>query len=379
MLAVSKDRELMGLLAFSDPVREGVKEAIAKIGKSGVRTVIVTGDHVGTAVSVARQVGLTPEKDSVFTHNKLIKMDEAELEAATKKAVVFARVTPEDKLIIVAAYRRAGELVAMTGDGVNDAPALKEADIGVAVGSGTDVAQGAADLVILDDNFETIVQAIAGGRRIIDNIKKVVVYLLSDSFDELMIIGGAIAFGLPIPINALQILYVNIFSDSLPAVAFAFEDGGDYISAEKHKRQGIFSDRYVKFLIMVIGLISSVMLFVVYYFLLKAGYDESLVKTFVFAAFSIYTLFLVFPIKNFKKSIFRYPLLDNKFLVGGFSAGIALTVIAVYAPFAGEFLKTVPLPPIWAMGVLVFALFNVAVVEVGKGIVHRFSKTHPSG
>jgi Ca2+-transporting ATPase len=379
ILAVARNQEFMGLLSFSDPIREGVKEAITAIGKSGVKTVIVTGDHVGTAVSIARQVGLNPQDDSVFTHSNLVKMDEAELGSAIKKAVVFARVTPEDKLMIVGAYRRAGELVAMTGDGVNDAPALKEADIGVAVGSGTDVAQGAADLVILDDNFETIVKAIAGGRKIIDNIKKVVVYLLSDSFDELMVIGGAIAFGLPIPINALQILYVNIFSDSLPAVAFAFEDGGDYISAGKHRRQGIFSDRYVRFLIIVIGLISSALLFAVYYFLLRAGHNEEMVKTFIFASFSIYTLFLVFPIKNFKKNIFQYSLVDNKLLVGGFLSGILLTIIAVYMPFAGKILKTVPLPPFWAIGVLMFALFNVAFIELGKGLVHRFSKNHPAG
>lgn len=377
MLAAATGDKFMGLLAFSDPVRAGVKEAIAKIGKSGVRTVIVTGDHVGTAVAVAMQVGLFPEKHSVFTHSDLAEMNEAALMLAAKKAVIFARVTPEDKTRIAAAYRKMGELVAMTGDGVNDAPALKEADIGVAVGSGTDVAQGAADLVILDDNFETIVEAIAGGRRIIDNIKKVVVYLLSDSLDELMLIGGAIAFGVPMPINALQILYVNVFSDSFPAVAFAFEDNGDYISAEKHRRTGIFSDRYVKFLILVIGAISSALLFTAYYLLLRAGYDENLVRTFVFAAFAMYTLFLIFPIKNFKKSVFKYDLLNNKFLVGGFIAGTALTMAAIYVPFIAGFVKTTPLPAIWMAGVVAFALLNVMFVEVGKGIVRRFSRNHP--
>jgi len=377
MLAAALDGRFMGLLAFSAPVRPGVKEAIARIGKSGVRTVIVTGDHIGTAVAVAREVGLIPEKQNVFTHNDLAKMDESELEYAAKGAVVFARVTPEDKTRIAAAFRRMGELVAMTGDGVNDAPALKEADIGVAVGSGTDVAQGAADLVILDDNFETIVEAIAGGRRIIDNIKKVVVYLLSDSLDELMLIGGAIAFGVPIPINALQILYVNIFSDSFPAIAFAFEDNGDYISSEKRRREGIFSDRYVRFLILVIGVVSSTLLFAVYYFLLRAGHDENLVRTFIFAAFAMYTLFLVFPIKNFKKSVFKYDIFSNKFLVGGFIVGVALTMAAIYVPFIGSFVKTVPLPPIWLVGVVAFALFNVAFVEAGKAMVRRISRTHP--
>jgi len=377
MLAAALDGKFMGLLAFSDPVRPGVKEAIARIGKSGVRTVIVTGDHIGTAVAVAREVGLIPEKQNVFTHNDLVKMDESELEYAAKRAVVFARVTPEDKTRIAAAFRRMGELVAMTGDGVNDAPALKEADIGVAVGSGTDVAQGAADLVILDDNFETIVEAIAGGRRIIDNIKKVVVYLLSDSLDELMLIGGAIAFGVPIPINALQILYVNIFSDSFPAVAFAFEDNGDYISSEKRRREGIFSDRYVRFLILVIGVVSSTLLFAIYYLLLRAGHDENLVRTFIFAAFAMYTLFLVFPIKNFKKSVFKYDIFSNKFLVGGFVVGVILTMAAIYVPFIGSFVKTVPLPPIWLVGVVAFALFNVAFVEAGKAMVRRFSRTHP--
>jgi Ca2+-transporting ATPase len=344
-----------------------------------VRTVIVTGDHKGTAVAVAKQVGLNPSKNTVFTHVDIDAMDDGELREVTKRATIFARVTPEDKTRIAAAYKATGEVVAMTGDGVNDAPALKEADIGVAVGSGTDVAQGAADLVILDDNFETIVEAISGGRRIIDNIKKTVVYLLSDSLDELILIGGSITFGLAIPLSALQILYVNIFSDSFPAVAFAFENGGDYIAEDKVPRKGLFSDRYVRFLILVIGLVSSTSLFIAYYFLLRAGYDENIVKTFIFGSFSMYTLFLVFPLKNFKKSIFKYNLFDNKFLVGGFAVGVGLIFAAIYNPFIGDLLGTTRLPFYWMASVVGFALFNVALIEAGKGLVHYFSLKHPEG
>ncbi|MDD3752486.1 MAG: cation-transporting P-type ATPase [Candidatus Colwellbacteria bacterium] len=374
VLGLTSGRDFMGLLAFNDPVREGVKKAIEKISASGIRTVIVTGDHKGTAVSVARQIGLNPADDNVYTHADISNIGEKELMEIARKAVIFARVTPEDKVRIARAFKGIGEVIAMTGDGVNDAPALKEADVGVAVGSGTDVAQGAADLVILDDNFETIVKAVSGGRRIIENIKKTVVYLLSDSLDELMIIGGSIAFGLAIPLNALQILYVNIFSDSFPAIAFAFEDGGDYISAGTTPKKGVFSDKYVRFLILVIGVLASASLFAAYYIFLRLGYDENLVKTFIFGSFSVYTLFLVFSLKNFKKNIFTYSLFDNKYLIGGFAVGIALTFIAIYNPFISGFLGTIPLPFGWALAVIAFALLNVGFVEVGKWFVHYFSK-----
>jgi len=186
----------------------------------------------------------------VLTGDDLIYLTREELEVRSREATLYARVTPEQKVMIAKLYQERGEVVAVTGDGINDAPALHVADIGVAVGSGTDVAKSAADLIILDDNFETIVAAIKEGRRILHNIRKVIIYLLSDSLDEIFLIGGALLVGVAIPINALQILFINLFSDSFPAIAFAFEDGIDDLGNHPHKLHKNLFDREMKFFIL---------------------------------------------------------------------------------------------------------------------------------
>ncbi|MDD5710755.1 MAG: HAD-IC family P-type ATPase, partial [Candidatus Colwellbacteria bacterium] len=190
VLGVAVDNHVIGLLAFRDPVRRSVAPAIAGIQEAGVKTVILTGDHKGTAVAVAKELGLFRGLSSVVTGEDLRNITDEELDELLRRVTVFARVTPEDKLRLTEAYQRRGEIVAVTGDGINDAPALKGADIGVAIGSGSDVSKGAADLVLLDDNLETLVGAIGEGRRILDNIRKVIVYLFSGVLDELVLIGG---------------------------------------------------------------------------------------------------------------------------------------------------------------------------------------------
>ena len=239
-----------GLITFRDPLRPHVSQAINEIAAADVKTIIVTGDHRGTAEAVARELGMIDGKGAVLTGDDLIHLTKEELEARSREAVLYARVTPEQKVMIVKLYQERGEVVAVTGDGINDAPALHTADIGVAVGSGTDVAKSAADLVVLDDNFETIVTAIKEGRRILRNIRKVIIYLLSDSLDEIFLIGGALLVGVAIPINALQILFINLFSDSFPAIAFAFEDGIDDLGNHPHKLHKNLFDREMKFFIL---------------------------------------------------------------------------------------------------------------------------------
>jgi len=239
-----------GLITFRDPLRPHVSQAINEIAAAGVKTIIVTGDHLGTAEAVARELGMIDGKGTALTGDDLIHLTKEELEARSREAVLYARVTPEQKVTIVKLYQERGEVVAVTGDGINDAPALHTADIGVAVGSGTDVAKSAADLVVLDDNFETIVAAIKEGRRILHNIRKVIIYLLSNSFDELFLIGGAIILGIALPINALQILFINLFSDNFPAIAFAFEDGIDDPGNRPYKLHKNLFDREMKFFIL---------------------------------------------------------------------------------------------------------------------------------
>src|SRR3989338_6510445 len=237
---------LLGFIALHDPLRPGGKDAIWRLGRAGVRTVIVTGDHPGTAEAIARELGMVDGRGAVLTGEDLVHLTPEELLARASEVSVYARVTPEQKVMLVNLYKNKGEVVAVNGDGVNDAPALETADIGVAVGSGTDVTKSAADLVILDDNYETIVEAISEGRRILDNIQKVIVYLLSNSLDALLIIGGSIIAGVAMPLTALQILFVNFFSDSFPAIAFAFETDVDDIGARPRRLHRNLFDNEMK-------------------------------------------------------------------------------------------------------------------------------------
>ncbi len=361
-----EDFEFAGLITFRDPLRPAVAGAIRRIKEAGVNTIIVTGDHKGTAEAVARELGMVDGKGAVLTGDDLNYLKEEELAVRAKEVSVYARVTPEQKVFITNLYKKLGEVVAVTGDGVNDAPALQAADIGIAVGSGTDVAKSAADLIILDDNFETIVAAIEEGRLITGNIRKVVVYLLSNSFNELLLIGGSILAGLALPINALQILFVNFFSDSFPAVALAFEKGIDGLGASpRNIRRGLF-DRKIKGLILVVGVISSLFLFALYFFLLRAGFAAEIVRTFIFASFATYTLFLAFSVRSLEKSIIRYNPFSNHYLVAGSGIGMVFTALVIYFPPLQNIFDTVALPISWLIAVILVGLTNIAAVEFGK-------------
>ncbi|MDP1760165.1 MAG: cation-transporting P-type ATPase, partial [Candidatus Woesebacteria bacterium] len=360
-----------GLITFRDPLRPNVSQAINEIAAAGVKTIIVTGDHRGTAEAVARELGIVDGKGAVLTGDDLMYLAKEELEARSREATLYARVTPEQKVMIVKLYQGRGEVVAVTGDGINDAPALHAADIGVAVGSGTDVAKGAADLIILDDNFETIVAAIKEGRRILHNIRKVIIYLLSNSLDEIFLIGGALFLGIAMPINALQILFINLFADSSPAIAFAFEDGIDDLGGHPKKLHKNLFDREMKFFILIIGVLTSALLFVLYITLLKMGFAEELTRTFIFASFASYTLFLTFSLRSLEKSILRYNPFSNKFLTISIGIGLLLIAAAIYLPWFQQILNTVWLPPIWLLGVIGVGMFNITAVEFGKWIFRK--------
>lgn len=360
-----------GLITFRDPLRPHVFDAINEIAAAGVKTIIVTGDHRGTAEAVARELGMVDGKGAVITGDDIMYLTKEELEARSREATLYARVTPEQKVMITKLYQGMGEVVAVTGDGINDAPALHAADIGIAVGSGTDVAKGAADLIILDDNFETIVAAIKEGRRILRNIRKVIVYLLSSSLDELFLIGGALLVGVAMPINALQILFVNFLADSFPAIAFAFEDGIDELGNRPQKLHKNLFDREMKFFILVFGILSSIFLFVLYLFLLKAGFAEELARTFIFASFASYTLLLTFSLRSLTKSIFRYNPFSNKPLTTGVGVGLILIVSTIYIPWLSQILNTTPLPPAWLLGVLGVGIINILAVEFSKWLFRK--------
>ncbi len=366
-----KDLQFIGVLAFFDPVRSTVPKAIKRIESYGVRVVMATGDLPGTATSVGRQLGWEIEPDMVISGSDLSKLSDAELDEKLNRLRIFARVTPADKLRLARAFQRQGNVVAMTGDGVNDAPSLKAVNIGIAVGSGSDVAKGVADLVLLDDNFGTIVAAIEEGRRVLRNIRKTFVYLMSNSLDGVILIGGSLLAGLALPLTAVQIIWVNFFTGSLPAVAFAFDrDTNLRQKGDKQVSEKIINGP-VKFLALGIGVLTSFLLFAMYWFLSVIGVEEDLARTFIFATFASYILFVSFSLRSLDQSIFSYNPFSNKFLNIGVFIGLLLLALTIYVPFLQNLFTTVALPLWWLLAVLAWVGVNLVLVEVTKWFFYR--------
>ncbi len=363
--------DFLATLSFTDPIRQGVRDAIHRVGQVGIKTVIVTGDHRGTAEAVAKELGFSIRHNSVINGADLDMMSDEELQNRLAELRIVSRVSPEGKVKIVNAYQKSGEIVAMTGDGINDAPSLKQADIGIAMGSGSDVAKDVAELVLLDDNYHTIVAAINEGRRTMENIRKVMVYLLSSVLDELILIGGALLFGLALPLNAIQILWVNFFTDSFPAIALAFEDGIDYLFKKTENKKMELLDGEIKFLIMVIGIPTSILLFGIYWTMLKLDFPEEMVRTFIFGTFGTYSLFLVFAVRSLRKSVFSYNPFANVYLLAGSGIGMISMIAAIYFPPLQKFLQTVALPPVWLIGIFAVGILNILAVELGKFILNK--------
>ncbi len=356
----------VGLLLFHDPVRESVPASIADMEKHyGIRVVMATGDLPGTALAVAHQLGWDVDASSVMTGKEVTLLSDEELLMRLPSIRVFARVTPQDKLRIGLLYKQQGEIVGMTGDGVNDAPSLKAVDIGIAVGSGSDVSKDVADLVLLDDNFTTIVSAIEEGKRVLANMKKSFVYLMSNSLDEVALIGLSLFAGLPLPLSALQIIWVNFFTGSIPSLSFAFDS---IIDTQKNpkKTQGNILDGEVRFLVLGIGVLTSLLLFAIYWVLLDHGYDETIVRSFIFTCFSSYILFGAFSFRSLKKPLFSYNIFSNTLLNIGVGIGILLIIGSLYVPFLASLFGVVPLSLPWIGGVILWGIVSVFLIESAK-------------
>ncbi len=355
----------LGLFVFHDPLRPEIPQAIRNIESHGAKVVLVTGDLKGTAVSVAESLGWKVAEGEVMTGGDLNDLPDEELLAILPKIKIFSRVTPEDKLRIGRMYQKLGEVVAMTGDGVNDAPALKAMDVGISLGSATDVAKSAADIVLLDDNFKTISLAIDEGRKILSNVRKAIVYLLSNSLDEIFVIGGSLLAGLPLPITALQIIWVNLFTGSLPALAFAFDEGTDGVKYRGKDLKLIFS-KEVKVLALGVGVLSSVLLFLLYYFLVKTGMEPQLARSVFFVCFSSYILVISFCFRSLHKSVFSYDVFSNRKLNWSIILAFALLVLTLSTPFMRNIFEIAPMPLSWVPFVALWLAINVLLVEGAK-------------
>ncbi|MFN4181393.1 MAG: cation-translocating P-type ATPase [Candidatus Paceibacteria bacterium] len=357
--------DFMGVLLFYDPIRPEVPQAIKNIEAHGMKMVLITGDLVGTALSVAKSLDWAVKEDQVILGADLRKMSDEELLGVIPNIKIFARVTPEDKLRVGMLYQRLGEIVAMTGDGVNDSPALKAADIGISLGSGSDVAKSAADLVLLDDNFETISLAIDEGRKILGNIRKSFVYLMSNSLDEVFVVGGSLIAGLAIPLTALQIIWVNLFTGSLPALAFAFDED---IDKEKYKGRDlklIFTNE-VKVLTLGIGILSSLLLFVLYYFLIKIGLPSDTARSIFFVCFSSYILAISYSFRSLHTPIYSYNIFANKKLNWSLFIAVIILIATMTIPRMREIFDLAPMPREWLPFVLLWLVLNLLLVEGAK-------------
>jgi len=363
------DLVFVGFIGIKDPLRKDAKHTFENTKKAGIRTVIVTGDHKYTAQSIAKEMGLSVKDENILEGADLDKMSDDELYKKVKHIDIFSRVNPHHKLRIIDAWQKRGEVVAMTGDGVNDAPALKSADIGIALNSGTDVAKENADIVLLDNNFKTILSAIEQGRIIFDNIRKVVLYLLSDSFAQITLITASLIMGLPLPLIPLQILWINLVADGLPALAFTMEIGEKDIVFEKpRKRNEPVLNLQIKLLILFISVGINIPFFIVYYLLLSKGYGYSLehIRTIIFTSFSISTLLYSFSCRSLRHLIFQKNIFSNKFLNASVMLGIAFQLLAIYEPHLQDALRTVPLNIYdWSI-VIIFSAFSIIIIESTK-------------
>lgn len=364
----------LGLLSFFDPLRPNIKGAIAEIEKSGVRVIMATGDLPGTAASIGKKLGWEGDRDTILTGEHLRSMTDAELADALGRVRIFARMTPEDKYRIIEMLENSGEVVAMLGDGVNDAPSLKRASIGVAVGSGTDVAKGVADLVLLDDNFHTIKAAIDEGKLILANIRKTFVYLMSNCLDEIVLLGGSLALGLALPLSPLQVIWVNFMTGSIPAIAYAFDN-----ERQKHRaREHAILSREVLVLSFGIGTVSSAALLILYYLLTTIGGETAVERTFLFTCFASYILFVAYSFRNLNKPLFSYPIFSNHVLNIGIVFGVVMLLLTIYLPFFNNIFGTVALPAVWFLWVVAWIAGNVTMVEGAKWLLvhgsHRQDK-----
>ncbi|MBI4992815.1 MAG: HAD-IC family P-type ATPase [Candidatus Magasanikbacteria bacterium] len=361
------DLVFVGLVALSDPLRADVKEAIALTRQAGIRTVIITGDHRRTAQSIARELDLRCDDGQVVDGARLEELSDEQLQETVKGACVFARVDPKHKIRIVRALRANGEVVAMTGDGVNDAPALKGADIGVALGSGTDVAKEISDIVLLNDDFSTIVAAVEEGRGIYQNIKKVILYLLVGSMTEVVLIAGSIIAGLPLAILPVQILWTNLVQETFPALALPFDRGdGENMSDPPRRKAAFLIDGEMKAILLMMMLVSNAVLFIIFLYFYHTTRDIALARTIMFAGLGVHTLLYIYAVRSLRRQIWAINPFSNKYLTGAVLLSWALLICAVYFPPLQFLLRTVDLG-LKHWGVLVASgLLNVVLIEAVK-------------
>lgn len=377
---LEKDINLLGLVGMIDPAREEVKESIKIAKKAHIKTVMITGDHIITAKAIAKNLGIMNDNDKAITSEELDKLSDEYLEKHINEYSVFARVAPKDKVRIVNAWQKQGAIVAMTGDGVNDAPALKNADIGCAMGiTGTDVAKEAADMILVDDNFSTIIVAVKSGRGIYSNIQKCIRYLLSSNIGEVLtiflasLISIIASVDLGVPLLPIHLLWINLITDSLPAFGLGMEEADESLMNEypRRKDESFFANKLGLFIGLegvMVGLL-TLAAYLIGHFIYES---QIIAQTMAFLTLSGCQLFHAYNVKS-EKSVFNKNIFKNKFLNFAFVVGFILQMIVIYVPKLNEAFKLSPLSFDKLMICIGISFVTVIVMEISK-LIKRISK-----
>ncbi len=362
------DATCIGLIGIQDPLRAEAVQTIQKLSNAGIRVVLATGDHKDTAANIARGIGLSTQDNEILTGKELEALSPEELLNRIEKINVFARIEPQHKIQIVESWQQKGEAVAMIGDGINDAPALKGADIGVSVGSGSAVTHEASDIILLNDNLATIGHAVYEGRVIFDNIRKSIVYQLTNSLSEITLICSTLLLGLPLPILATQIFWVNLIADGFPNISFTTEPGeADIMKNPPNKPTSPLLNAEMRTIIFLIGTLTNFGLLILYLYLYYwTSLDLTHIRTIVFTALTLDSLLYIFSVRSMRSSLWHMNFFENKMMIASVLTGFSLQVLVVYTPFLQQAFKTVPLSfSNWALA-FGFSSLKLICIEITK-------------
>lgn len=370
---IEKELIFVGLIGMIDPPRPEAIEAIKVCKQAGIRPVMITGDHKDTAVAIAKELGLMENESGVLTGAELDSMTDEELLKESKKVSVYARVSPIHKLRIVDAIKNTGHIAAMTGDGVNDAPALKKADIGVAMGiTGTDVAKETADMILVDDNFASIVSAVEEGRVIYSNIRKFIFFLLSCNIAEILIIFVSMLAGLPIPLKPIQLLWINVLTDAFPALALGMEKKEpDIMKRPPRKPEEPIIDGRMRWQIAIQSTFMTVAVIGVFVFALKTTADLQKARTFAFTTLIFSELLRAYSSRSETYSVFKIGLFTNRFMVLGTSISLILLLAVIYIPFLRAVFDTTYLTFMEMDIIILFGLIPFVAAEISKVFLRK--------
>ncbi len=373
-----KKLTFMGMVGFIDPIR---KEAVASINEcrnAGIKVLMITGDHPLTAFSIAKDLKLTNTYDDVTNGEEVdeyLSKGKEEFDKFVSSKIIFTRVTPLQKLEIVESLKRQGEFVAVTGDGVNDAPALKSANIGIAMGSGTDIARETANMIVIDDNFKSIVAGVKEGRVAYSNIRKIILFLISCGMAEVLFFCLSILFDLPMPLVAIQLLWLNVVTDGIQDFALSFEKAENGIMKEKPRnpKEPLFDKNLLREII-VSGLVIGTVVFITWYILINVlNMEVTMARGYIMALMVFIQNIHVFNCRSESNSAFSVPLKTNKLIVGGVICSVLLQIIVMEVPFMSKFLQTISIPAIHILYLFLISTIVLIVMEVYKKIKNKFN------